>query len=289
MLRSAVSQNPEPLVFPITGLQEVQPLFVTGEGLYVMGFADSVDAMLVSANAVVHPLMRLCDARVLEAHGARINAERIQKRMKAEFVEPRAATAVDPLMFFIEIMVPGLTIRDCGSGSQDEAALAEYSGGLDEIIGRSSDAKQLHRNVSLPNLPCPSLWVLGRAWLLTRVSTAMASVHLRYQGSLLGLTGEYVSLKTLRQEWDATVFHDCKTAASELGAPQTPESQLLKIARTDLANSGMVVRGDAIYLATNPARVGYVIPPHYNGTIGRSVGRELALTAPLGFPPAALF
>jgi hypothetical protein len=99
------------------------------------------------------------------------------------------------------------------------------------------------------------------------------------------MTGEYIPLKTLRQEWDAAVLDDCKSAASALGAPRAALSQSLRHARSELARSGVVAQGDILYLATDPVRVGHVIPPHYNHTLGRSVGRELALTAPLGFPP----
>jgi hypothetical protein len=284
MLRSA-SRAASALVFPTEGaLQAIQPLLITAEGLYFSGGDGESAASLVSALGIVHPLRRLCDVRVLQRHAVRVNAGAIRVRLSAEFAAKSAERVPDPLSLFVEAMVSGLSARD---SSNEFLYEDQFNAPVAEVVDQSAELEKVIRQASaLKGLPLPSLCVLGRAWLLTHASTTPPWVHVRYQGGLLAMNGDYVTLKKLRAEWDAEISDRCKEAAAHFSAvPPAAESEQLRIARRELSRSGFVANGDLLFLATRPIRVGCVIPPHYNHALGQGVGKDLALTAPFSFPP----
>ena len=287
MLQSA-SRRRTSLDLPLEGaVQAMQPLLLTGEGLYVLSLhgTSAPGAVMVSAQGVTHPLRRLCDTRVLRAHGERLNANRIRARLAAELAARRTGAAPDLLMFFIDLLLPGLSDRDHGGDSTKEICLQDDVQ-FDQMSEWPMDLELALQNAPVPALPSPSLWVLGRAWILAISSAPPPSVHIKYDGRLFEITGQYITVKSLREQWDAAVSQYCKAVQSELLPNRRgPVSERLRMARADLATSGVVVRGDILYLATNPIRVGHMIPPHHNITLGGQIDKVLALTAPLHFPP----
>jgi hypothetical protein len=286
MLRSARRGADSPNL-PIEGaLQAIQPLFLSAEGLYIVGSKPGPATVLVSAQGIVHPLKRLCDRRVLQAHAERVSANGIRARLNAELAARTTGPVADPLVFFIDVMVPGVSGRDLGHEQLQKEEFTLHNAQIGEIFECPLDLDHVLRNAPTPDLPSPSLWVLGRAWLLTQASAVPPSVHILYDGRQLAMTGEYITVKTLREQWNAAISRHCEAAASDfLSTPNVTISERLRIAHRDLADSGVVARGDFLYLGANPVRVGHMIPPHYSHTLGQRVGKELALTAPLQFPP----
>jgi hypothetical protein len=285
MRRSDSNRRGERLSHPLDGsLQQLQPLFVASDGLYVAaGTPSSSDPSLVTAHGNARPFRRLCDLRVVRAHAERSNREGIRARISAGCAERRAGQGSDPLTFFSEVMVPGLAVRDCGEDIRYQDVTEDrwrHADTGDPFVGFRCGLP----SEFAPELPVPSLCILGRAWRLIPATRPPVSVHVRYRDGLLTMTGEYIALATMLQEWESVVSRFCKSAAS--GGTETVTSERLGAARKRLAESGVVMTGDFLYLPTNPSRVGCVIPPHHNRTLGRHVDRELALTAPLGFPPA---
>jgi hypothetical protein len=289
MLRSVANHGAGSLVFPGEGaLQSLQPLLLIDGRFYVAGPGGGIPGVaLVSALGVVHPYRVLCDARVVLAHAARINVDLLRERLQRECTAKRSLSAMDPLMFFIDVMVPGLAERDVGGSFRCETSSGESSDGIRAPSASSMDLEDALRGAPVPVLHSPSLWVLGRAWRLVRATVISASIHVTCGADLLSMTGEYSNLKALRQEWDGAVSDYCDSVASVLCAEKATALPVgFEVAQRALAMSGVFSNGDILYLGSRPARVGYVVPAHYNHTLGRRADRDLALTAPLGFPPA---
>jgi hypothetical protein len=289
MLRSAANHGAGSFVFPTEGaLQSLQPLLLIDGRFCVAGPGGGASGVaLVSALGVVHPYRVLCDARVVLAHAARINVDLIRERLQGECTAKRSLSAMDPLMFFIDVIVPGLAERDVGGGFRYGGSSGGSGGGMRVPSAPSVDLEDALRGAPVPVLLSPSLWVLGRAWRLVRATAIPPSVHVTCGADLLTMTGEYSNLKKLRQEWDGAVSDYCDSVASVLCAEKVTASPVrLEVAQRALTMSGVFSNGDILYIGSRPARVGYVVPAHYNHTLGRRADRDLALTAPLDFPPA---
>ncbi len=286
MLLSATNRLAGSLIFPVEGaLQSLQPLLLIGGRFYVAGAGGGVS--LVSAGGVEHSYRLLCDERVVQAHATRININTFRARVQRECAARRSLAAMDPLMFFIDVLIPGLVERDVGHGFQHERVPEERGNGTCTASVPLLSEEDALRGMPGPALHSPSLWVLGRAWRLERAAATPASVHVRCGADLLSMTGEYVNLKRLYQEWDVTVDHFCESVASLLCVqPAIASRSVLEVAKGALAASGVFFNGDFLYVDSRPTRVGCVIPTHHNHTLGRRSDRDLALTAPLGFPPA---
>ncbi|MCX6620024.1 MAG: hypothetical protein NTY38_02885 [Acidobacteria bacterium] len=207
----------------------------------------------------------------------------------AELHVRKAVAAIDPLVFFIDVLTPRIQSRDTGSETHTPG---DASGGAVRSRPPSKAPIQIQavlEELPHPRLPSPSIWLLGRVWMLATTATPSNALHIRYQGESLAMTGEYLSVKALTEEWEDESSHYLSAAASELcdGLPDAPSPRLVK-AREQVLRAGVVTEGDLLFIASDPPRVGHLIPNHHNNTLGCRVNRDLALTAALHLPPQSL-
>jgi hypothetical protein len=104
---------------------------------------------------------------------------------------------------------------------------------------------------------------------------------------MLGPTGETISVGQVDRRWREAVSGFVTQAADRLidaGVDLAPGAAVAA-ARQEIARTNCLQRGDLIFLAGSPSRVGHVLPPHYNRVLGRQSHRDLAMMVALTRPP----
>jgi hypothetical protein len=261
----------------------LQPLFFLGSDVFALTRGRSDSAAFVTAQGVVHPLRRLCPGRTVVEHGSRLNLAEARRILRAELARHAAIGCSDGLRFFVEQLLPTFCKRDWSEDARLDVP-AEQQPPATEL------AEQLDafaRAMPTPETPSPSYWVFGRVWLLRPAAAVAGREHVLWEGSTLGISGDYSLARTLESQWFARVQAFASESARRLAdrMPGLKDSAALVAARDELDRNGSFQRGDLLFLAGDPPRIGHVLPPHYNRVLGRESRRDLAMTAALTFPP----
>lgn len=265
-------------------MQRLQPLVLLRDDVYVKTRQETGSAALVTALGIEHPLRRLCSARTLVEHYHRGNRQKFHQILQEELEKHNAASCTDPLAYFLEHLAPAFLERDWN----EDYRLTGQPANDTTLPDLSAEVSEIVDDFPVPQLPTPSLWVLGRVWLLTGTTpTVSGRVYVRFNGTTLSLTGEYMPVRTLESEWRTGVQQYISDAAVQLAQKTQPgsDSTGLVKAKAGLSRTGFLQVGDLLFIAGQPPRLGHVIPSHYNRTLGRQSARDLAVTAPLVLPP----
>lgn len=271
------------LSFPYgQAMQRLQPLVLVGEDVYVKTRQERGGATLVTALGVEHPLRRLCSARTLVEHHQRLNWRACRELLHAACARQNASACTDPLGYFLTYLVPAFVARDW---TESRLSVAPVSGVMPPDV--SAAMEELARHCPFPPVPCPSLWVLGRVWYLAATAPRPGCVHVQYDGTTLGLTGEFMAVKALESTWYEHMHGFVVEAAAPLLQRGKPQSDVvtLRSAQHEVARAGVLQCSDLLFIAGTPPRLGYVLPPHYNRSLHRQSNNDLAMAAPLTLPP----
>jgi hypothetical protein len=263
--------------------QRLQPIVCLGDDLYVKTGQRPAEATLVSALGVRHPLRRLGSARDLAQSRRRSDAPVIGRMLTEALCRHAAADVVDGLRYFVEVLVPAFGERDWREDYLVPAAAPPARHPSDLLV----DVAARGEEAPLARLPSPSLLVLGRVWLLRPAHPGPGRMQVHRGEEALEPSGEYHLGGTLERQWHKDVDRFLRETAEQMAAwcVLTEDGATLRDAREAVARAGCFVRGDLLFLAGSPPRLGYLLPPHYNRSLGRQSGRDLALTAPLTLPP----
>jgi hypothetical protein len=276
------------LTFPFgPPLQRAQPLVVLGNAFYARGSGDG-PVTLVTAAGIRHPLQCLGPAEVWQEHGRRLNEGEVRTQLLAEAVRRGAGASLDPLHYLVAHLSPACARRDWGAAHGKEGVPTCGHAPFSTLAEELSAAA---RQVPLPRLPSPSLWFLGRVWPLGEVAAADGRTYVRW-GSRppLTLTDAHEAVGALDSEWRAWVAAFVMANAARLVPfPQDcRDCPALHQAHEEIGRTGCWQAGDLFYLP-EPARLGCVVPGHYNRVLRCDTGRDLALVVGLTLPPTVPF
>ena len=265
-------------------MQRLQPLVFLGEEVDVKSRQEVGAVTLVTALGIAHPLRCLGSVGTLVEHHQRLNRPPLQQLLRAECARRNANNCTDPLGYFLTYLAPVFLERDW----HEEYQLTAPS--VNAVIPRdmSAEVAEVANHCPVPQVPSPALLVLGRVWLLAETSAVSDRVHVRCNGITLSLTGEYVVIGALERVWCEQVQQFVTEAVAQVIQQGNPLSNAVALSRAqaELGHSGYLQYGDLLFIAGTPARLGHVIPPHYNRTFGRQSEGDLAMAAPLTLPPS---
>lgn len=265
-------------------LQRLQPLVLHEDGLYICGRRADGPGALVTALGVVHPLRRLGTEAVLQAHARRLNRAAVETFLGAQ-MKRLLIDGSDPLWYFVEYLGPAFQRRDWSEQfDTDQVAPPPQAPVL-----LAEEAARAAQALALPDVARPALWLYGRAWELAPRLAQPGRLHVRLGRQTLGLTGQQTALGVVAEAWSRQLSERLTQLATELARRLTPVacSPAVAAARETVQQRGSFEIGDLVYLAGDPPRLGHIVPPHHNATLGRPVRRDLAMAAPLR-PPFAL-
>jgi hypothetical protein len=263
--------------------QRLQPLVFLGNEVYAMTRLESASAALVTALGVEHALRPLGSLDTLREHHLRINAPGARQLLQIELARVGAARCSDPLRYFVEYLGPVFRERDC----KEDELLDPGSDEHEPTVGVAGELSLPSDQIPAPVSPSPSLWLLGRVWMLRPMPPQGGRMYVRWGGGTLGLSGDYVLASTLQTEWRKEIAVFVAESARRLaeGLRGSEKSAALGKAREFITRNGCLEMGDLLYIPGNPPYVGHVLPPHYNRVLGRRSHRDLAVAAPLVLPP----
>lgn len=270
-----------------SSLQQAQPLVLKDEEVFVKTRRRRGVAALVTALGVAHPLRRLCSFKTLIEHSRRLNGPSVRHLLKTEFHRQSAAGCTDALRYVVDHLAPSFSERDWNESYQEIAGLHSQSV---PPVDLAAEIAGIAEAIPGPDLPSPTLWLLGRAWVLEANPEATSSLHVRWgNGVILGLTGAYALASTLARQWENAVQGFVARSAAQLAddIQNVPTGSALQKAREELSRTGFWQSADLLFLPG--PRLGYILRPHYNRILQRESIRDLAMTAPLELPPRISF
>jgi hypothetical protein len=264
---------------------QLEPVVVLGDELYVKTDRSDDDVNLVTAMGVKHPLRRLCSKRTLDEQFVRRNAEAVGRLIRAGLARARADNQLDDLRYFVEGLLPAFQGRDWSEHFELDMFTEPAEPTLfPDVVGQIDE---LSRAFSTPVLPSPSYLLLGRFRMLRPDPAASGGDHVLHGCEILGPTGETISVGQVDRRWRDAVSGFVAHAVDRLvdAAVDLAPGSAVITAREEIARTGCLQRGDLIFLAGSPSRVGHVLPPHYNRVLGRQSHRDLAMMVALTRPP----
>lgn len=263
----------------------LQPFVVFGDNVLAKTVGPGAGVgVLRTAAGVEHKLRRLCSRRVLQEHQARAGRAAVQELVSKKFRELTALDLGDPLVYFLWELLPAVQ----GYPNSSQALVSSGAAALPPDIAAALEG--IAESLPEPEIPAPSLWVLGRVWPLVPGAPVRGAMNILVYGQSMVLAGKPVAVQSLREQWLKSAMRHVNERTSELAAAVTkkPEAMLREAseARERLARDGFVQYGDYIYIDGHPPRVGHILPPHYNRSLGRETNRDVALALELRVPPS---
>jgi hypothetical protein len=268
------------------GLWKMQPILALGDDLFVKTTGAGDGVTLTTAQGVLHRFRRFGPRAILPEHQSRLAAAWIRRNLGVELERHRLkGRSEDVLAYFVDFLWPASQDRDWGIA--DPASAARELQGFAEL---DAEVDRLCRGVPPPSWswPSPSLWVLGRIWMLREVVRRAEAVdRVEWGKAYFELSDEHFAPANLERRWleEARSYLDRATLQLRDRPGTRADSEAVRTARSELERAGCLVRGDLLLLPGNPPRLGYILPPHWNCVLGRMSRNELAMTAPLTLPP----
>jgi len=264
---------------------QLEPVVVLGDELFVKSNLADDHVNLVTAMGVKHPLRRLCSKRTLDEQFVRRNAEVVGRLIRAGLTRVQADNQLDDVRYFVEGLHPAFQGRDWSD--QYELDFFPVPAEATIVPDVVAQIDELSRAFPMPALPSPSYLLLGRFRMLRPDPAAARGDHVCYRHEMLGPTSEMIPVTQVDRRWRETVTAFIAHAVNRLidaGVDLAPGAAVAA-AREEIARTGCLQRGDLIFLAGSPSRVGHVLPPHYNRVLGRQSDRDLAMMVSLTRPP----
>jgi hypothetical protein len=226
------------------------------------------------------PMRRLCSVRTLWEHSDRQNRDELIAECSAALVRGRAEASTDPLCYWHNSLLPAIQIRD---GLLDNTALSTATVQSDPAF----ELANMAASMPLARIPAPSLWVDGRAYVLSKDPSGSLRCTVRTNDEVYFVTNESIAVAQLVQQWQKQVERFAGDKARDFLSRSGPgnDQTHIEVLRRQLEQTGFLQFGDFLFLRGNPPLVGYILPPHYNRSLGRQSNRDLAMTAPLELPP----
>jgi hypothetical protein len=271
------------LNFPFdSALQRNQPLFFLGDDVYVIGRRPEGPATFVTALGVQHPLRRLSATRTLLERTETSNRATVSVWLQEELAKS-AILEQDPFSYFVHTLAPAFAQRDWSEAHTGERPHSSQQPSAD-VYGAIAQAVVA---LPLPQLPSSAMCLLGRVWMLAGLPARDGAMAVYLGRHSLGLTGEYVLVRTMENDWHTQVKSFVKDAASSILKQHPKGAMLAKVAegRKQLSQTGCYQMGDLIYLDGKAPLLGHILPSHHNRVLGRQSIRDLAMVAPLTLPP----
>ena len=264
--------------------RRIEPVVFLEDDLYVMTDRPGDGVEFVTALGVAHPLRRLCSRRTLDEQLARRNAGAIARSIRSGLVRLRADNGPDDLRYFVESLHPAFETRDWSE--QFDLDMPREPAEPPPPVNTAGETDALARACPTAIFPSPSCLLLGRFSVL-RPGSGVGVDHVRQGHETLRPTGEVVTTGQVDRRWReaVTAFVGQAVASLATAAGDEGPDSMLTAAREEVARSGHVQRGDLLFLAGPPPRVGHVLPPHYNRMLGRQSHGDLAMTVALTRPP----
>ena len=259
----------------------MEPLVFHGEWLYVPGRSGQAEAFI----SVGHKRLglRRLSMRVYREERARTLGPIVLDQLQTALHTRQAATCTDPIAYYLWLKnaaADGAAGPDNGRG---EPRTCPRTAGPDPLSGFADLLSQLPP----PQLPNPSLILLGLVWPLEQQACTRNRLQVRVGEAVFGIAGRPRQLARLDEAYQTEVNRFVESAADRL-ARETPDlrftSAELNQARTTLKRDGYLQYGSLILIAGPPLLIGYLIPAHYNNSLGRQVNGDVAITAPFTLP-----
>jgi hypothetical protein len=233
----------------------LEPLVIADGWLWCLG-SDRVEGELVTARGVCHELARLGPVDMVEEH--------LRVRMLAQLQhEEQELFETEPLAYFLYHLVP---LSRGGEG--------ECRAQLHELPRDSAGT------LPAPDLPSPSLWVLGRCWLLEEGDPKPGGLRIFLGGRCLRPCGEFFPTVELEARWRRQVEEHLPRS----WALAAIEAELAE-QRAQLEEEGALIMGDLVLISNEHGLfLGHIVPPHENRQLGGWRERDLAVVTPLRLP-----
>jgi hypothetical protein len=265
----------------------LEPLVFLGDEVYAASERANDGVTFVTWQGHEFRLRWFCSRRTLEEQSTRLNFAIVREQLRAELTRSGHGGLLDDLRFFIEGLVPDFQHRDWLEHFEPESALESCQ--LVYGPDLAAEIDELARGLPKPVMPSPSYLLLGRFRHLRPTVAEVIGDHVRTgNNGHLAPTGVSVPLGYIERRWQKTVENYVTRTAKRLtGLMRVPTpSPALAAARQEMAATGSVQRGDLLFLDGQPARVGHILPPHYNKVLGRICDRDLAMMTVLSRPPS---
>jgi hypothetical protein len=278
--------NAPALRFPIDDhLARMDPVFFHSSGVYVKTQRESHGTSFVTTRGVVHPLRLLLPADDFNNRFKRRNAAGVRDYLQAERNRVRTSEPMKELEYFVGHLVPAFDARDySASFPLAVIALGDPPPSHDDQAGVIDS---LASQIPAAALPVPSVLMLGRFCRLRLMKSRGTTYYIRHEDQLLEPTGEESPVAVIESCWRVEAGVWLRRALARVAEYDSdrPRSAALTRALSEINRSGFFQSGDLLFFPGSPPKVGHILPPHYNRALGRACQRDLAMVAPLQFPP----
>jgi hypothetical protein len=264
-----------------------EPLVLLDDGLYAKTRSTDGEVELVTAHGVRHPMRRIGTMETLQSQWRRALAQPVRRHVEDSLARLLQTRISDLVALFLQLASETERHDFALPGQPLEAVVVtkaafDVAGWIDAVTG----------HVPAVAFPTPGLCVLGRLWQLqpdNRVGPGVLHVVCS-RSETLRLTGEFQRIGQLRVQADAAVRGHCEAAlkdAIQHGAFTPEYADAVSQAWAAFDRDGSLQLGSLLLLpgAQGTSRVGYLLPPHYNATLGRNCTDDLAITSLFAAPP----
>ncbi len=272
------------LPFPFgESFQAMQPLVVLGDEVLAKSRAPSGDFLLQTAAGVRHELGPIGSLRSLWKNALHRLLPAVTTMLQREIPRRVAELGMSPLAYFIDYLEPTFRERDFSEAWYLSLPPVKPAKAVDWTV----EVARAGRNIPAPDLVSPSVWILGRVWKLREQPARAGCWQVITPRRCYGLSGDFLTVGTVASTWRGELSKYVGQVAGRIASQvRSDEVSLsgLDAASREITTQGYVERGDLLFLPCSPPRLGHLVPPHYNRTLGRQVNRDLAMTAPLILP-----
>jgi hypothetical protein len=260
--------------------QAQQPLVVINGNVLAKTGSSLAVAVLETAAGVRHPLSVVGTSDAIWRMAIRASLPAIEAILLQDLPRQVAELRTDSLAYFADYLVPAFLHREYS----EDCYASQPSAARPREIDWTTEVAHVARTIPKPEMEQPSLWILGRVWLLRQGDGSKNCWRVHADNTSYSLTGDFSFVSTLAARWRQQVARYVAYVAAEL-ASQVGELESVAQARQELAECGSVERGDLVFVAGAPPYLAHVVPQHYNRTLSRVVNRDLAVAAPFTLPP----
>jgi len=266
-------------------LPRLQPLVLVGGQVYAKTHKRGGPDALVTALGVVHSLRPLCSVRVVMEHQARLNRDALTELLAEKTRERAGVNPTDPLDYFLLTVLPAVQASNGGTTCKTD----DCADAVTHPLNMAAALERAVKGIPMAELPTPSLWVLGRVWMLAEGPVKPGGITVCVGTKHFGLTGRAVTVRELAAAWhvQAREFLDRVGIRLAEMAPTSTGTVDVATHRRNVELHGHTLDGDLLFLAGPPARLGHLLLPHHNRDLRRRVNRDVAITLVFDVRPTA--
>ena len=263
-------------------LLRLQPLVAIDDQLLGKTRAESGPAVLVTAAGRRHPSAPVASRSLLWQRGLRGNLDAAELLLLGELPRRVAALRTDPVAYYVDYLVPTFEQRDYSDDPYAEQPIPAEP----KAVDWTTELRARRAGLPAPEFVAPAMFFFGRVWRLRADAPRVGRMQVFCGDQCFCPSGEFFVVSTLHREWQGAVTKWLSRTAGELAVKMRSDddSSAVVQARRELTSRGVLECGDLLLLPGTPARLGYVVPRHYNRTFRRESNRDLAMTLPLTLP-----